>query len=309
MAKVIRLTPAEIDAVINEFKDKCEEFKNSLRNSVGNKDIKFEFKKKCEDTIVDGKAKIILTSKAWMKTKLLVDKFSTEVGWYYVADRGENENEYILSDVYVFPQEVTGATVRMDIGETQKWIFEIPDEVYSRFRGHGHSHNSMGTTPSGQDIETRISTIETQPDDGFYVFLIWNKRYEVNLTVLDLAANIQFENKDCEFEVQDEDGYLQLLDDAERYVKKSAPTTPKGTGGYYGNHGYKGSYNTSSNNNAKPEEKKIVPINSQKDEKKDPPKEKKVVNADEDYDYLGDYYDDPYGYGYDGYGGRYGGFY
>ena len=306
MAKAIKLTAAEIDAVIQEFKNRCEESNGSLLDSsIECNGVEFTFKKKRNDIKVEEKAKVILTSKAWMKTKLLVDKFSSEVGWYYVADRGENANEFILIDVYVFPQEVTGSTVRMDIGETQKWSFEIPDDIYMRFRGHGHSHNSMGTTPSKQDEDTRVATIATQPDDGFYVFAIWNKKYEVNLTVLDLASNIQYESKDCELEVQDDDGYLKLADDAEKYVKKTTYASSwSGKSGYYG--GYNGKYNSKSNTtSAKPEDKKVVPIESSDKDKKEQPKEKKVVNAGDVSSYYGGYdYDDPYGY-YDDIRGAY----
>ena len=58
------------------------------------------------------KATLVIENVAWQKICALVDQCDKEVAWHGIV-RKEN-NVYTITDVLVFPQEVTGATVTSD---------------------------------------------------------------------------------------------------------------------------------------------------------------------------------------------------
>lgn len=188
MSKTIKISPEEI----GEIKKSFEEFLKSLRNTDSEIVYKATLGRKNSE-----KAELSFTEKAWIKMQALVSEFDSEVAWHGVVERAEN-NRYTVSDILVYPQRVTGAYVDMDEAKYAEWISEnIEDERFFNIHLQGHSHVKMQTTPSGTDIESQRKITEMlNPDDGFYVFVIWNKRNEHNVRILDMQKNIVFENED-----------------------------------------------------------------------------------------------------------------
>jgi hypothetical protein len=70
-------------------------------------------------SIADNKAIVYFTGEAWAKMIMLLKEFNNEVAWHGVARRGDDEsrNEYIISDIVVYPQTVTGASVEMVVSK------------------------------------------------------------------------------------------------------------------------------------------------------------------------------------------------
>ena len=141
----------------------------------------------------DDKAHITLTEQAWEKIKQLVDQCDKEVGWHGTVER-TSKNEFTITDVLVFPQTVTAATVTSDETKYTAWLMSQPDDVFNKLRFHGHSHVNMGVSPSGVDTKYQDDILKNLND--FYIFGIFNKREDNYLIIYDVTNNIVYENKD-----------------------------------------------------------------------------------------------------------------
>ena len=189
--------------------------------------MKIEFNKTLEDT--KERATLLYTPLAWTKQCLLIKEFSSEVAWHGVVERLEDRegNVYLVPDIMVYPQKVTGATVEMDDEGYAKWCFEhADDERYDNISFQGHSHVSMGTTPSSVDLKHQDEIMSMLPDDGFYVFTIWNKSLSNYNKIFDLKRNVVFENADITMAIVDENGTLDEFVKEAKTLVKSATVTP-----------------------------------------------------------------------------------
>lgn len=302
MSKIIKLTPEHIEECMSEFRKDLTTSKWA--------DGKINFSKTIGT--ISRKAKIFFTEEAWMKMQALVRKFEKEVAWHGVAFRGEDaeKDEYIIKDILVYPQKVTGASVEMDTEEYAKWIEEnIEDERFFDIRMQGHSHVNMGVTPSSVDLAHQEEILYQLSDKMFYIFMIWNKKGDRNIKIYDLAKNVLFETTDIDVEVLN-DGYGidSFIKEAEEQVKDRVTT---------GYHRYQGGaytpVSTVINTDKKESEKKdniqsgqTIPKSGKRKGKKNKHKNYSVNNACEESDahmtFFRDHgYDptDPFGhYGY-----------
>ncbi len=188
MSKLIRMTDEYI-------KDCLSEFEKSLRNNKW-ADGKFSFSK---TLTVDRKAVIYFTAEAWAKTAALLNAFDKEVAWHGVAYRSEDEtkDEYFITDIVVYPQEVTGASVEMDTESYTKWLIENDgDERFDNIHMQAHSHVRMPTSPSSVDLNHQEEILNMLGDDDFYIFMIWNKSFDREVKIYDMKKNILFGNSD-----------------------------------------------------------------------------------------------------------------
>lgn len=159
-----------------------------------------------------GKAEVHICKTAYDKMLALIDECSKEIAWHGTIERDE-EKPYVfwVTDILVFPQTVTGATVTCDDTEYASWLYS--DEVgdnFDKLRFHGHSHVNMGVTPSGTDENYRENLMQNVQD--FYVFGIFNKRNDYNLVIYDVENNIMFENGDIDYYIP--------LDEVETWAKE-----------------------------------------------------------------------------------------
>ena len=185
----------------------------------------------------NAKATLRFTELAWLKMKALVAENSKEVAWHGVAERCE-DNVYLISDILVYPQSVTGASVDMDTEAYTKWIQDgivSGDERFNHFYAQGHSHVDFAVTPSPTDLGHQKEILSMVRDTGFYVFMIWNKKNDRNVWIYDLGKNILFENADVTVEIIEQpNGVVQFLRDANAMVKTRVPVVTQQTGGTYG---------------------------------------------------------------------------
>lgn len=219
MSKFINITDEQIEATIDQFR----------KALTGSRlmDGKFNFTAKFDAP--EEKATVRFTANAWLKMTTLLRVFDKEVAWHGVCERVEGEeNTYLISDIMVYPQVVSGASVQMDETEYAKWIQDNgDDERFYKIHFQGHSHVNMGTSPSGVDLEHQRVIINQLKKDGFYLFAIYNKSLSNTWFIYDMRKNLFFEDKDITIEF--EDGFESFLKDAKDMVKEYKPiasTTP-----------------------------------------------------------------------------------
>ena len=217
MAQIVKLTPDYIENIKQEF-DKALSEQSSIA------DGKFTFIRSF--SLGKKPATIHFTAEAYTKMVMLIQRFDKEVAWHGVAKRmdGEGDN-YIIEDIDVYPQLVSGATVEMDENEYTNWFTENrEDERFGFLNMQGHSHVNMGTSPSATDIDHQKTILQALPQNGFYIFVICNKRLECNARIYDMSKNIMFENDDISITI---DGYDEFFADAKKLVRDRvySPTT------------------------------------------------------------------------------------
>lgn len=219
MAKIIQITSDLIEQMKQEFEEAIEKAK--LSNGT------FTFSKNFGK--VDRKATLYYKEHAWLKQEALIDNFSDEVAWHGIAKRDPDEKDaFIIEDILVYPQEVSGATVTTDQQEYQEWLYAWDDDVFNNIRFQGHSHVYMGVTPSSVDENLYESLLSQLNGDMFYIFAIFNKKGDRTVKIYDMAENIFYENADIDILIiQDGPKIQNFLAEAKDLVQKKsyAPVT------------------------------------------------------------------------------------
>ena len=283
MSKIIRLTPEHIAECTKEFQEKL--------NSGKFADGRISFSKTFGST--SRKAKLYFTELAWLKMQTLVREFEKEVAWHGVAKRGEDEtkDEYYITDILVYPQEVSGASVEMDVAKYDEWIRDnFDDERFFHIGMQGHSHVKMQTNPSSVDLGHQEAILNQLTDDMFYIFVTWNKFDSKNIKIYDLAKNVLFETADVDVEVLGD-----FLKDAKDMVKEK---TYKPTSYSYS---YSKNTTTTTVTTTKQDDKKITPVvsgNNKSNKKKGNRKKSHAYNNACDYTHCTLFDDDMTGYPY-----------
>lgn len=243
MSKPIKFTEALKEQAINEFIKSIESMKMS-DGKISYSKI-FSYKEKT-------RAKILFTPEAYSKMISLLMSFSTEVAWHGVGKRAD-VSTFIISDILVYPQSVSGATVEMDTEKYAEWLMKNDeDDRFNHIIAQGHSHVLMQTSPSGVDLAHQEAILSQLTDDMYYIFMIWNKKLEHTTKIYDLENNVMYDDGDIEYGFVDSDYDVgQFVDEAKKLVvekKYSTITTNNnktaiakgkqyGTGGYYGTGG------------------------------------------------------------------------
>lgn len=239
MARIIKLT----DQYIETLRDEIMAALRTARMADG----KFNFQKSFDK--MDVRATLKFTERAWFKMQALIMKFDKEVAWHGVVVRGAEENEYVVTDILVYPQTITSTTVVSDDEKYPLWYAMLTDtpEVFNNLRMQGHSHVNMGVTPSGTDLAFYKELLDQVGDDSFYVFVIFNKKGDKTVKIYDFEKNMLFETADVDVSILDEDGSLdQFLKDAGEMVRnepvRQTYSSQKSAGGYQysGYSGYSG---------------------------------------------------------------------
>lgn len=202
-----------------QIAEAIEEFKRSLTRVKTTSGI-IEMKYKLGNTAA-AKATLVIKQKAWNKIMALVDECSKEIAWHGVVDK--EGTTYTISDILVFPQTVTGATVTSDETEYSLWLANQPDEVFNKLRFHGHSHVNMNVSPSGVDTKYQNDIMNNLND--FYIFGIFNKKTDCWLMICDVEDNIVYECKDIDLIAPSQTEWAKK--EIKELVKIKQPTTYK----------------------------------------------------------------------------------
>lgn len=228
MSRLIKMTP--------EYMDECRaDFEKAL-SLAKLADGKLNFTKVFSSG--NKKATVYFTAEAWAKMVILIKEFDKEVAWHGVAHRmgevegetalDENAKEYVITDIVVYPQTVTSATVEMDTEKYAEWLMEnVEDERFNHLFMQGHSHVNMATTPSSVDLNHQEEILGMMGDQDFYIFMIWNKSFSSNIKVYEMAENTLYENGDVTVKMLDSGESLsEFLQGAKSMVQSKTYTYP-----------------------------------------------------------------------------------
>jgi hypothetical protein len=194
---------------------------NSLKMSDGHLCYKQNyFYEKCRATVW-------LSPEAYRKTVALVNEFADEVAWHGTVSRS-GDSEFVINDIFVYPQEVTTGTVTTDQSAYTEWLYSLDDDTFNAVRMQGHSHVNMSVSPSGVDDNHRKQILEQLESDMFYIFMVWNKSLNIHTLIYDMSQNILYENKDIDVKLLMGEGMEDFLTDVRAKVQKhSAVKKPK----------------------------------------------------------------------------------
>lgn len=215
---------------------------------------------------------IYITPNAYIKMRMLVDKSDKEIGWYGIVNEMPGlQATYIIEDIVVYPQRVTGVTVEQDEDRMFEFEMSLTTEQVNHKRFHGHSHVNMGTSPSGVD-ESFYQDLLSQVTD-YFIITITNKRNEYTTRFYDVANNILY--TDVPIQLMQDDGslYLDWYETNKEQVKEHTYTTTQIT-------------------------KPTLPANKSKTKTSTKTKQKQTSIFDYEDDYWDDYFWDPNLYDY-----------
>ena len=233
MSRPITLTQDMIESLAAEFKDSLTKQRIF--------DGKLEYKR----TVAlknSSKVNVVFSNLAFTKILYLVMLFDDEVAWHGTVER--DGDTFYITDIMVYPQEVTGATVNTDQEKYTQWLYEFDDETFNSIRFQGHSHVNMAVSPSSTDLNHQESILTQLSGEDFYIFLIINKKMQMFLRVFDLASNTIYEMEDINLYLGNEQFNAdEFKADAKEMVTKKTYSGGKSKkekkttyyGGYYGN--------------------------------------------------------------------------
>ena len=201
----------------DKLKQKAREDFAEMLNNIKMSDGKFNYSKSFK--YETSNAVVWIKQEAYRKMIALVTEFSDEVGWHGTVSRSEND-EYIIEDIFVYPQEVTGSTVNTNQEKYTKWLYELDDETFNKIRMQGHSHVNMGVLPSNVDNKHREQILDQLEKNMFYIFMIWNKSLTIHTTIYDMSKNILYEDDDIEVKLIGDENMNEFLTDAKEKVQK-----------------------------------------------------------------------------------------
>jgi len=158
-------------------------------------------------------------------------KYKLRICAAYTADMRTGLRAF---SIFVYPQEVTGATVNTDQKTYTEWLYGLDDDTFSQIRMQAHSRVNMGVSSSGVDNKHRQQILDQLEPDMFYVFMIWNKSLTVHTLIYDMARNILYEDNDVSIKLIDDEGMDEFPADANKKVQKptarATPTNKKNKG-------------------------------------------------------------------------------
>jgi len=198
--KPIYLSDAQKEECRKEFERQLK--RGLIKNDRFSVEMVYKFTKAEAEQME--KAILVISPLAFAKIVSVVGGFNTEVAWYGLTSRiAPDKPHFLLRDIVVYPQTVTGSTVVME-NEDEFWK-SMSEEDALNMRFHGHSHVNMACTPSTTDMDHRQAELRLLPRDSYQIFMIWNKRLEFTTAIYDCANNVQYENADVEVVIGTED--------------------------------------------------------------------------------------------------------
>jgi len=172
-------------------------------------------------TVSDDPIQVLFTPKAYIKMYTLINCYDSEIGWRGIVEHPDKKI-FVITDILVFPQKVSAATVDTDEKEYDEWKNALPDDIFNKIRFYGHSHVNMGTNPSNVDMRERTDLISQFGDTGYLIFGIFNKKGAWSWELYDMETGMVYDEEDLCIDVifDDDTSIWDILEDADKKVTK-----------------------------------------------------------------------------------------
>lgn len=160
----------------------------------------------------DNRAILQYSPEAFAKMYSLITDFDTEVAWHGLCYRDTvQSNRFIIYDILVYPQEVTGGTVIPSQKDYEDWLYDrLTDDEFSNLRVHGHSHVNFSPSPSSIDKGYQKGKLKDVTNDMFFIFMIYNKHMEKWIRIYDKKNDAMYYTRDidvvissCDCDIED----------------------------------------------------------------------------------------------------------
>lgn len=214
MSKILKLSDESFDKIKNDtMQEVLKEISDKFEKAKSKDDFENKLLKSVQEVISKGvdemskskmNAKVIFTQEAWIKMMTMIQMFETEIGWYGLVRREDQEDSpsFVIYDILAYPQSVTSVTVVSDDEKHSQWFQDLDDDTFNHLRMHGHSHVNMGASPSGTDLNNYKERIEVIIDDDFYIFMIWNKKLNNWIEIYDKKNNVVFDTDSIDVSIE-----------------------------------------------------------------------------------------------------------
>lgn len=146
------------------------------------------------------KQNVYITTSAYLKMLSYVFKSEKEIAWHgtVLTDFKKYPDKYFITDVFLYPQTISGTTVTTDQTKYNDWTTNLDDNTFNNMRLQGHSHVNMAVSPSAVDTTFMEDLIHTFHNGEFYIFMIMNKKQDLYFCIYDTANNILYEKEDIQ---------------------------------------------------------------------------------------------------------------
>lgn len=188
----LKLTEAIKNEIMEDFRKKLDKV------NLSSSSLSYQYSMTSLKYDKDKRASIEFSVQAYVKTILYLTFCDKEVGWYGLIQRGEADNYFYVSDIFLYPQTVTAASVRSPQNEFADWQDGFDAEEFEKLRFFCHSHANMSTTPSSYDLEVQQEITNQLSGDQFYVFMIMNKQHDFWAKICDCKHNTVYEGDDVD---------------------------------------------------------------------------------------------------------------
>lgn len=195
----------------------------SLQTSKTNVTISFNSLTNLGKATNQQRQSVIVSQLAKNKMAALVNTSSKEVAWHGTVIK--QDNAYHITDILVYPQIATSATVESNDDSYPAWLDSLDDETFNTIRMQGHSHVNMGVTPSSTD-DTFYETL-TQHINDYYIFIILNKSGKLWINLYDLENQIVYDTSDIDITYEGYNFNTWAEDEIKSNVKEHSYTPPK----------------------------------------------------------------------------------
>ena len=188
--KPILCTPEMKEEILDEIIKNAKEYIAKAKLSDG----KFEYKTNYTWDNSESELQPInieISAKAYVKMLTLVQSTDKEVAWNGTVERIDDVH-FVIKDIFIYPQKVTGVKVTTDESKLQKWQESLDFDDFKSMRFQGHSHVDMGTSPSSTDLTQQKDFLSQLTNDDYYIFMIINKKNAFNAFVYDLKTNTYY---------------------------------------------------------------------------------------------------------------------
>lgn len=176
----------------------------------------------------------------WKKVRAYIDSTESEIGWNGTVER--EGNVFTITDVFLYPQTVTGVTVQTDFGVEEygaydRWVDGLDIDTYNKMRFHGHSHVNMAITPSTTDTDGYQKRVRNLEEGDYYIFMIGNKRDNQWWNIYDKVTGILYEEKDITVEVENDEFMAAIEAEKKQFLTYKTYSTYNSKSTVYGGSG------------------------------------------------------------------------